>query len=91
MASIIRDHMVNHLTINHLIDSSQHGFMKRRSCTTNLLEFLETVTDNLDNGRPMDLIYLDFAKAFDKVPKERLLVKLKAHSITDNVHAWIRS
>ena len=56
-----------------LINESQHGFMKGRSCLTNLLEYLETVTKLLDEGVPVDIIYLDFAKAFDKVPHARLL------------------
>ena len=63
--SLIRDCMIEHLT------SSQHGFMNRKSCLTNLLEFLETVTRTVDEGDPTDIIYLDFSKAFDKVPKLR--------------------
>lgn len=83
MEAIIRDHP----TIHRLINSFQHGFMKRSSF--NLPEFFEMVNNNLDNSQPMYLIYLDFKQAFDTVPMERLLVKLKAHSITDNLHTWI--
>ena len=89
MESIIRDKVVNHLTINHLIKSSQHGFMKHKSVTTNLLEFLEKVTATVDGGNPLDIIYLDFSKAFDKVPRLRLIEKLKAHSICGNLLRWI--
>ena len=46
--------------------------------TTNLLEFFEKVTDAIDKGKPFDCIYLNFAKAFDKVPHFRLIKKLKA-------------
>ena len=73
MESIIKDKIVEHLQVFNLINDSQHGFMKGRSCLTNLLEYLETVTKLLDEGVPVDVIYLDFAKAFDKVPHARLL------------------
>jgi hypothetical protein len=73
LESILRDVLMDHLERNKLINQSQHGFMPKKSCGTNLLEFLETVTREVDEGRPVDVIFLDFAKAFDKVPKERLL------------------
>ena len=78
MEACMKDVIVEHLINNNLINNSQHGFMKHKSCTTNLLEFLEKVTLEMDTGNPMDIIYLDFAKAFDKVPKLRLLEKIKA-------------
>jgi len=52
--------MVRHLVQYSLIDDSQHGFIPKRACLTNLLEFLEYVTDAVDNGKPVDVIYLDF-------------------------------
>jgi len=52
--------MVRHLVQLSLINDSQRGFMPKRSCLTNLLEFLEYVTDAVDNGKPVDVIYLDF-------------------------------
>ena len=81
---------MNHLQRNKLIKPSQHGFMKNRSCTTNLLEFMEKVTEAIDRGEDMDVVYLDFAKAFDKVPTERLLKKVAAHGIGGQVLQWIR-
>jgi hypothetical protein len=62
---------------NDLLANSQHGFMPNKSCCTNLLEFFEKVTSVVDQGSPFDVIFLDFAKAFDKVPNERLLEKLR--------------
>ena len=90
MESCIRDGIVDHLERNKLIRSSQHGFMRKKSCTTNLLEFMERVTREVDQGNAMDLIYLDFSKAFDKVPHKRLLEKIRAHSISGKVLQWIR-
>ena len=80
-----------HLEENMLMNPSQHGFMPGKSCATNLLEFLEIVTRSIDEGKNMDIIFLDFAKAFDKVPKERLLAKLAAHGIGGQVLLWVRS
>ena len=88
MESIIKDTVVEHLTIHKLIKDTQHGFMSKRSCTTNLLQFLEVATKILDNGDPIDIIYLDFAKAFDKVPHQRLLNKMRAMGISGNILRW---
>ena len=64
--------------------------MPRKSCLSNLLEFLD-VTDAVDSGKPVDVIYLDFQKAFDKVPHVRLLNKLLAvaHGISGKILQWI--
>ena len=89
MEACLRDEIVSHLEVNNLISSSQHGFMRKKSVTTNLLEFLESVTTSIDEGQAMDIIYLDFAKAFDKVPHPPLLAKLKAHAIDGNLLQWV--
>jgi len=87
--SIIRDNIVNHLEGNQLILDSQHGFRKGRSCLSNILAFLEKVTSAVDSGEDVDVVFLDFAKAFDKVPHQRLLLKLKLHGICDKLLHWI--
>jgi hypothetical protein len=89
MESLIRDDVTKHLELNKLIKGSQHGFMKGRSCATNLLEFLEAATTVVDGGGSFDIIYLDFAKAFDKVPRQRLMNKVRAHGIRGPLLAWI--
>jgi hypothetical protein len=78
-----------HLKRNNIINNSQHGFRKGRSCTTNLLEFMETVTKAADEGKAVDVIYLDFAKAFDKVPIKRLIAKLSSIGIGGSMLKWI--
>ena len=60
MESIIKDGVVNYLLRYRLIKSSQHGFMSNKSCTTNLLEFLEKITNIVDGGYAADIVYLDF-------------------------------
>ena len=89
LESIIKDQLVQHLEVNNLILNSQHGFLKSKSCVTNLLEFLEVVTNAVDSGEWFDVVYLDFSKAFDKVPKLRLLETLKAHGISGDLLTWL--
>ena len=72
---------MNQLNAQTLLLQSQHGFTKGKSCLTNLLLFVEDVTKAIDEGKPMDVIYLDFSKAFDKVPPQRLLHKTESHRI----------
>ena len=78
LETLIRDHMVEFLGKHNLINTSQHGFLKARSCLTNLLCFFEKITTWVDDGSPVDVVYLYFHKAFDKVPHQRLLLKLKS-------------
>ena len=81
--------MVEFLVKHKLINTSQHGFLKARSCLTNLLCLFEEITKWVDDGSPVDVVYLDFQKAFDKVPHQRLLLKLKIHGIGNDVINWI--
>ena len=89
MESLIRDKTVTFLENNNIINDSQHGFRNKRSCLTNLLDFFHHVYNLFDDTRAVDIIYLDFQKAFDKVPHKRLINKLKAHGITGNLVSWI--
>ena len=65
--------------------------MAGKSCNTNLLEFLEKVTEAADKGKSVDIVYLNFAKVLDKVPTERLLKKLTAHGVGGKIKNWIAS
>ena len=66
--------MMDFLIKHKLINPSQHGFLKARSCLTHVLCFFEEITKWVDEGSPVDVIYLDFQKAFDKVPHQRLIL-----------------
>ena len=90
LEKIIKEDLVHYLESNKLIFETQHGFRIKKSCLTNLLEFTKFVGDKIDEGKPVDVIYLDFQKAFDKVPHIRLINKLKALGIGGNVLNWIR-
>jgi len=74
--------MIEYLDKSEVITDSQHGFRTGRSCLSNLSLFFDQVSEGVDTGTAIDVIYLDFAKAFDKVPHERLLSKLKKYGIT---------
>src|SRR6267154_2545604 len=91
LESIIKDSIVTHLDKYNLIKRSQHGFTRGKSCLKNLLDFFEVITKELDEGNNVDLIYLDFSKAYDKVPYRRLFRKLESHGICDIVLNWINN
>ena len=81
--------MMDFLIKHKFINPSQHGFLKARSCLTNVLCFFEEITQWVDEGSPVDVIYLDFQKAFDKVPHQRLILKLKSHGMGNSIVNWI--
>ena len=69
----------------------QHRFLAGKSCLTNLLDYIDTLTKIVDSGDAADILYLDFAKAFDKVPHARLSAKLKSCGIDGNLLQWIEA
>ena len=91
LESTIKNCMLEHLMQQSLFKDSQHGFTRGRSCLTNLINFMEEVTDILDEGDPVDMVYSDFAKALDKVPHQRLFKKLEAHGIDGKGSIWIKN
>ena len=60
-------------------------------CLTNLLSFLDYLTEQIDSGEDIDLIYLDFSKAFDKVPHKRLIHKLRDYNINNSLTDWVEN
>ena len=89
MEKLIKGRITEHLNANSLINDSQHGFTAGRSCLTNRLTFLESLTSHFDQGLPVDVLYLDFSKAFDMVPHQRLISKLRAHGIGPELSRWL--
>ena len=88
--SLIRDAIMDYLLANRLLSKEQHGFMPGRSCVTQLRTAMEGWNTVLQDGIPIDVIYLDFTKAFDSAPHKCLLVKLQAHGITGKLLNWIK-
>uniref|UniRef100_A0A4W3IWW7 Reverse transcriptase domain-containing protein n=1 Tax=Callorhinchus milii TaxID=7868 RepID=A0A4W3IWW7_CALMI len=89
LESLIKDVVVRYLGEHNIIRPSQHGFTKGKSCLTNLIEFFEHISSKLDKGESVDVVYLDFQKAFDKMPHKRLVQKIGAHGIGGSIFTWI--
>ena len=87
---IVFNKILDHFTSNNLMCKHQHGFLPQRSCLTQLLSHINTVFENLLQVKDTDSIYLDYAKAFDKVDHEILLYKLRCYGITGKLLAWIK-
>ena len=89
MERLIRDKLLDHMINNNFFSSFQHGFIPGKSCVTQLLETLDEITDAIEQGYDVDIIYLDFCKAFDKIPHRRLMKKIWAYGIRGKVYKWI--
>ena len=80
-----------YLMLHNLISEQQHGFVRGRSCQTNILLCMEKWTEIIDNGNSVDVAYFDYAKAFDKVSHRLLLIKLKSYGINGKLLTWLES
>ena len=88
---VVRKHLVQFLDVNQLFNPSQHGFRANRSCLSQLLTHFDRITANLDDGNGVDVVYLDFAKAFDKVDIGITLRKLHALGVRGALGRWLIS
>ena len=91
MERLVRQQILTHIETNNLLTDHQHGFRSGRSCVTQLLTVMEDWTRLLDDQTPFDCVYLDYKKAFDSVPHQRLLKKVEACGIQGNLLKWIGS
>ncbi|GAB0185423.1 mitochondrial enolase superfamily member 1 [Grus japonensis] len=91
MEQIILSAITQHVQDNQAIRPSQYGFMKGRSCLTNLISFYDKVTHLVDEGKAVDVVYLDFSKAFDIISHSILLEKLAAHGLDGQTHHWVKT
>ena len=91
LEKLVRNKIELHMQEHHLWTDCQHGFRSGRSCCTQLLGVIDDWSRGLDEGLSTDVIYLDYRKAFDSVPHQRLLVKLKAYGIDGNILKWIEN
>ncbi len=85
---IIRKQVFEFLTENGCLNSTQHGFRSGRSCLSALLDVFDDIMHMLEHKHTVDMIYLDFSKAFDKVDHGILLHKLRATGITGHLGQW---
>ncbi|EFA11997.1 putative RNA-directed DNA polymerase from transposon X-element-like Protein [Tribolium castaneum] len=91
LESLIFDKLIDFLVTTNRIPEEQHRFVPGRSIVSNLLCCLEDWTNIIDANKAADIIYLDFSKAFDRVPRRRLLYKLKHNGINGSLLNWIES
>jgi len=83
--------IIKHLEENNIINITQHGFTKRRSPISQLFNYHEDILTMVENSEKVGAVYLDFAKAFDKVDHKILLKKLESLGIRGKILRWIKS
>jgi len=91
MEHIIYHSVMEHLQQHQILNQHQYGFRQGYSCEAQLVSVVEDISHNLDQQKQIDLIFLDFCKAFDTVPHCRLLLKLSSYGIQNKTHSWIKS
>ena len=87
---VIKRNIMKHLTEQNLINSGQHGFVPGRSTQTQLLQHYCDIFETLSEDTRIDTIFLDFAKAFDKVDHDILLQKVFNHKIKGKIGLWLK-
>ena len=86
---LIHFRIMRYLSENNIVTPYQHGFTTKKSCFTNLLETYENLTLVVDSGCGVDMIYLDYSKAFDSVPHYSLVKKLAGYGIGGKLLSWL--
>lgn len=89
LEGIVREAIMSFVQETGQLNEEQHGFMPGKGCQTNLIETMDDVTKDLDEGIPVDIIYIDFSKAFDTVPHKRMISKLRGFGISPQLVTWI--
>ena len=87
----IRDWFVLHLRENNILSPQQFRFVSGRSTSLQLLHLLNTLTKVFDKGGEVDVVYMNFQKAFDSIPHERMMAKLEGYGVRDPILSWVRS
>ena len=88
---IFSSNIMKHLEKNNILYNLQHGLRQNRSCETQIILLIHELASQHDKNTQIDLLILDFAKAFDKVPRQRLLYKLRYYGISPQVTNWVKS
>ncbi|CAM5122712.1 unnamed protein product [Eretmochelys imbricata] len=91
MEQVLKESILKHLHERKVIKNSQHGFTKGRSCLTNLITFYDEITVSVDEGKAVDVLFLDFSKAFDTISHSILVSKLKKYGLDECTIRWVES
>ncbi|CAM4578502.1 unnamed protein product [Caretta caretta] len=91
MEQVLKESILKHLEERKVIRNSQRGFTKGKSCLTNLIDFYDEITGCVDEGKAVDVFFLDFSKAFDMVSHSILVSKLKKYGLDEWTIRWIES
>ena len=91
MEHVVVSQVMGHSDQHNILVDCQHGFRKQRSCETQLIGLTQELHEHLEEKGQVDMVILDFSKAFDKVPHQRLMSKLWNYGIRGDTHAWIKS
>ncbi|CAM4569362.1 unnamed protein product [Caretta caretta] len=91
MEQVLKESILKHLHERKVIRNSQHGFTKGRSCLTNLIAFYDEITGSVDEGKAVDVLFLDFSKAFDTVSHSILVSKLRKYGLDECTIRWVES
>ena len=86
---VIHSSVISHFELNNILTDCQHGFRRRISCETQLILTIDDLARGLKDKHQIDAVLLDFSKAFDRVPHQRLLLKLKHYRVRENSLSWI--
>ena len=90
MESVIHNNSADHCNLNNMLTLEQHGFRNNHSTTSVLLELPNDITKIIDDGNCVDVITVDFAKAFDSISHNKLIYKLQFYGICGKVQSWIK-
>ncbi|CAM4552992.1 unnamed protein product [Lepidochelys olivacea] len=91
MEQVLKESILKHLEERKVIRNSQHGFTKDKSCLTNPIAFYDEITGSVDEGKAVDVLFLDFSKAFDMVSHSILARKLRKYGLDEWTTRWIES
>ena len=82
---------MSHAITQNIMYPLQHGFQRGLTCESQLIEFIDDVTKNLDQGKQIDCLIMDFSKAFDRISHSLIIYKLKHYGITGETNEWIKN